>query len=69
VSGILHATLARDGPWVAGDLVPITLAPDGIPRPDPAEAAHGVVRTLSKQDFGKRAMLVSRAGVLRPPRT
>ena len=40
----------------------------GIPRPDPDEAAHGIVRTLSKQDFGKRAMSVSRTGVLRPPR-
>ena len=67
VTGILQATLARDGSWVAGDLVPLTLAPAGIPRPDPDEAAYGIVRKLSKQDFGKRAMLVSRAGVLRPP--
>jgi poly-gamma-glutamate capsule biosynthesis protein CapA/YwtB (metallophosphatase superfamily) len=67
VTGILQVTLARNGSWVAGDLVPFTLAPDGIPRPDPAEAAHGVVRTLSKQDFGRRAMQVSRTGVLRPP--
>ncbi len=67
VTGILQVTLARGGGWVAGDLVPLTLAPDGLPRPDPAEAAHALVRTLSKQDFGKRGMLVSRAGVLRPP--
>ena len=67
VTGILQLTLTRGGGWVAGDLVPLTLAPDGIPRPDPAEAAHGLVRTLSKQDFGKRAMQVSRTGVLRPP--
>ena len=67
VTGMLQLTLTRGGGWVAGDLVPLTLAPDGIPRPDPAEAAPGLVRTLSKQDFGKHAMLVSRAGVLRPP--
>jgi poly-gamma-glutamate capsule biosynthesis protein CapA/YwtB (metallophosphatase superfamily) len=67
VSGILQVTLARNGSWVAGDLVPVTLAPAGIPRPDPAEAAHAIVRKLSKQDFGKRGMLVSRTGVLRPP--
>jgi poly-gamma-glutamate capsule biosynthesis protein CapA/YwtB (metallophosphatase superfamily) len=67
VSGILQVTLARDGSWVAGDLVPVTIAPDGIPRPDPAETAHGVVRKLSKQDFGRHGMLVSRTGVLRPP--
>ena len=67
VSAILQVTLARDGSWVAGDLVPLTLAPAGIPRPDPLGAAQGAVRTLSRQDFGKRAMLVSKAGVLRPP--
>jgi poly-gamma-glutamate capsule biosynthesis protein CapA/YwtB (metallophosphatase superfamily) len=67
VTGILQVTLTRGGGWIAGDLVPLTLAPDGIPRPDPAETAHGLVRTLSKQDFGKRGVLVSRAGVLRPP--
>ena len=67
VSGILQATLGQDGSWVAGDLVPLTLAPAGIPRPDPDEAAYGIVRRLSKQDFGKQGMLVSRAGVLRPP--
>ncbi len=66
-SGILQATLANDGSWVAGNLVAVTLAPVGIPRPDPAEAAHGIVRTLSRQDFGKRGILVSRTGVLRAP--
>jgi capsule synthesis protein PGA_cap len=67
VTGILQVTLEQNGSWVAGDLVSLTLAPDGIPRPDPSEAAHTIVRKLSKQDFGKRAMLVSRAGVLRAP--
>jgi poly-gamma-glutamate capsule biosynthesis protein CapA/YwtB (metallophosphatase superfamily) len=68
VTGILQVTLGRDASWVAGDLVPITIAGDGIPRPDPAEAAHGLVRVLSRADFGRRAMSVSRTGVLRPPR-
>lgn len=67
VSGILQLTLNEDGSWVGGALVPVTLAPDGIPRPDPEEAAHGVVRRLSKEDFGRRAIRVSRTGVLRPP--
>jgi poly-gamma-glutamate capsule biosynthesis protein CapA/YwtB (metallophosphatase superfamily) len=67
VTGILRVTLARDGSWGKGTLVPVTIAGDGIPRPDPAEAAHGVVRTLSKQDFGKRAMRLSRDGTLQPP--
>jgi capsule synthesis protein PGA_cap len=67
VTGILQVTLTQNGSWVAGDLVALTMAPVGIPRPDPDEAAYAIVRRLSKQDFGTRAMAVSRAGVLRPP--
>ncbi len=68
-SGILQVTLAPDGSWAGGALVPVTLAPDGIPRPDPEGAARALVRRLSRQDFGTRAMQVSRTGVLRPPET
>jgi hypothetical protein len=67
VTGILQVTLARNASWVAGELVPVTIAGDGIPRPDPAEAAHGLVRRLSREDFGPHAMSVSPTGVLRPP--
>jgi hypothetical protein len=67
VTGILQVALGRDGSYKAGLLVPVTIAGDGIPRPDPSEAAHGIVRTLSKEDFGKHAIQVSRTGVLRPP--
>jgi hypothetical protein len=68
VTGILQVTLGHRGELVAGDLVPLTIAGSGIPRPDPASAAHGLVRKLSRRDFGKRGMLVSPTGVLRPPR-
>jgi Bacterial capsule synthesis protein PGA_cap len=68
VSGILQVTLDRNAGWVAGDLVPLTIAGDGIPRPDSSGAAAGLVRKLSRADFGRRAMTVSRTGVLRPPR-
>jgi len=68
VSGILQVSLARNASWRAGDLVPITIAQDGIPRPDPTDAALGLVRNLSRADFGRRAMSVSPAGILRPPR-
>jgi poly-gamma-glutamate capsule biosynthesis protein CapA/YwtB (metallophosphatase superfamily) len=67
MSGVLQITLGRDASWIAGALVPITIAGDGIPRPDPAEAALGLVRKLSRADFGPRAVTVSRTGVLRPP--
>ncbi len=68
VSGILQVTLDRSATWVAGDLVPVTIAGTGIPRPDSTAAADDLVRKLSRQDFGARAIAVSRTGVLRPPR-
>jgi hypothetical protein len=36
----------------------------GTPAIDPAETAHGIVRTLSKEDFGGRAVKVSSNGDL-----
>jgi hypothetical protein len=68
VTGILQVSLARNASWVAGDLVPLTIAGSGIPRPDPVAAAHRLVRKLSRQDFGRRAMSVSPTGILRPPK-
>ena len=47
-----------------GRLVPTTLAGKGVPALDPSEAAHGVVRTLSREDFGARAVKVSPEGLL-----
>jgi Bacterial capsule synthesis protein PGA_cap len=67
VTAILQVTLGKNASYVAGNLVPVTIAGEGIPRPDPSGAARGLVRTLSKEDFGKRAIQVSRTGVLRPP--
>jgi poly-gamma-glutamate capsule biosynthesis protein CapA/YwtB (metallophosphatase superfamily) len=67
VTGILQVTLGRNASYVAGKLVAVTIAGEGIPRPDRSGAARGFVRKLSKEDFGKRAIQVSRTGVLRPP--
>ncbi len=64
VSGILHVTLRRDGSWRTGHLDAVTIAGSGIPRPDSDGAAHRLVRTLSRDDFGKRAMHVSATGSL-----
>ena len=66
-SGILHVTLAANGEWARGDLTPIRLVSPGLPALDPAEAAHGIVRTLSRQDFGRNAMRVTTTGKLLPP--
>jgi poly-gamma-glutamate capsule biosynthesis protein CapA/YwtB (metallophosphatase superfamily) len=67
VTGVLRLTLRRDGSWSAGELVPVTIAEDGIPRPDPDATGPKLVRGLSREDFGSRAMQVSRSGALRPP--
>jgi hypothetical protein len=68
LSGVLRATLRADGSWVRGELVPVRMVGCGVPERDPAEAAHGFVRELSKQDFGRRGVRISRTGVLLPPR-
>ncbi len=63
-SGILRVTLRGDGKFETGRLVPTHLVGAGLPAIDPAEAAHGVVRTLSREDFGARAARISRDGIL-----
>ena len=67
LSGVLHVTLRRDGGWLRGDLSPVQLVSPGVPEPDPAEAAHGIVRVLSREDFGRNAMRVTHTGRLLPP--
>jgi hypothetical protein len=63
-SGILRVTLRGDGKFEAGRLVPTHLVGAGLPAIDPAEAAHGLVRTLSREDFGARAVKISPDGIL-----
>ena len=63
-SAILRVSLRGDGTFETGRIVPTRLDRNGVPALDPAEAAHGVVRTLSRQDFGARGVKVSRDGVL-----
>ena len=63
-SGILRVTLRGDGKFEAGRLVPTHLVGPGLPAIDPAEVAHGAVRTLSREDFGARAVKISRDGIL-----
>ncbi len=66
-SGILRVSLRPNGSWVSGHLAPIVLVSPGVPRLDPTEAAHGLVRELSEEDFGRNAMRVSHTGKLLPP--
>jgi hypothetical protein len=68
VSGILRVTLRGDGTFETGTLVPTRLVGAGVPALDPDEIAHGVVRELSKQDFGARGVRVAPTGELRRAR-
>ena len=63
-SGILRVTLRGDGGFDSGTLVPTRLVGAGVPALDPTESAHGIVRTLSKEDFGARGVKVSANGNL-----
>jgi len=63
-SGILRVTLDGAGRFETGRLVPTHMVGAGLPALDPSEAAHGLVRTLSREDFGSRGVKVSRDGIL-----
>lgn len=64
-SGILRVTLDGAGRYETGRLVATHMVGAGLPALDAAEKAHGVVRSLSREDFGRRAVKVSRDGLLR----
>lgn len=64
VGGILRVTLGSDGHFESGRLVATRVAASGRPALDVTEAAHGVVRTLSLEDFGERAVGLSADGIL-----
>jgi hypothetical protein len=65
VSAILRLTLRGDGAFESGILVPTRLVGAGVPAVDSSEEAHGVVRALSKADFGGRAVKIAPTGALR----
>jgi hypothetical protein len=66
-SAILHVTLRADGSLVSGRLVATRLTAAGIPALDPSGAARRLVRSLSRQDLGSRAVTVSPTGRLGHP--
>ena len=68
VSAVLQVRLRRDGSWAGGKIVPMRLVSPGVPESDHAKSALSVVRTLSREDIGARAMRVSASGALSPPR-
>ncbi len=67
VSAILQVTLRRDGGWVSGHIVPVRLVGAGTPTIDGRHAAWTLMRDLSRDDFGTRAVRISPKGDLLPP--
>lgn len=63
-SGILRVTLDGAGRYETGRLVATHLVGNGLPALDSSETAHGMVRDLSRADFGRRAVKVSPDGFL-----
>jgi poly-gamma-glutamate capsule biosynthesis protein CapA/YwtB (metallophosphatase superfamily) len=63
-SAILRVVLRGDGSFDTGQIVSTRLAGAGVPVLDRTEEAHGVVRELSREDFGPRGVAVSPDGVI-----
>lgn len=63
---VLEATLGADGRLVDGKILPVRLQGEGVPAPDAANTAIGLMRELSDADFGARAPVIDDDGVFRP---
>jgi hypothetical protein len=68
VSAVLKVALHADGSWAGGALLPVRLVPPGVPVPDVENEAASLAGALSRADFRRAAMRVSRTGTLTPPR-
>jgi poly-gamma-glutamate capsule biosynthesis protein CapA/YwtB (metallophosphatase superfamily) len=66
LSAVLELRLSPDGRFEGGQLRPVRLTGAGIPRRDPSRASVGLVRRLSKEDFGARACRISATGRIAP---
>jgi hypothetical protein len=64
-SAILHVRLSPTGKFQTARLIPVRL--DGEGHPSIGGPSIGVVRGLSKSDFGSQAPLIGRHGVIRRP--
>ena len=66
-SAVLRAVVKRDGSWGGGAIVPLRLDGGGLPHVDAGKSALRLLRRLSREDFGRNAVRVTRAGKLLPP--
>jgi len=55
LAGLVRVTLRPDGSFVRGRWVSLRLEDPGLPRLDPGKESLHLVRTLSREDFGRVA--------------
>ncbi len=67
VSVVLEVSLAEDGTFVAGRLLPTRQEGQGVPKRDESGKGLEAVRALSKADFPKTGFGVAEDGALVPP--
>ncbi len=67
LSLVLEVRLAPDGAFLGGCIHPARQERPGGPRLDPGGAVIGVVRRLSREDFGASAARISDDGEIAPP--
>lgn len=67
IGGILTLRLAADGTWDSGRLISTVMVDPGLAQIDPGQQASGLVRDLSRADFGMCGVGISPAGGLEAP--
>jgi poly-gamma-glutamate capsule biosynthesis protein CapA/YwtB (metallophosphatase superfamily) len=67
LSLVLEAELGSDGAFIRGRIHPVKQIKPGGPLLDPDAAIIPVIRALSEEDFGARAVVVTDDGELLPP--
>jgi hypothetical protein len=65
LSGVLRVRMGPEGKLLGGRLFRVRLAPPGVP--EPGGGSIGLVRRLSKSDFGARACRIGRKGEISLP--
>lgn len=67
LSGIVRVRIAKDGRFLGGRLVPVTLQRPGVPRLDPKRRSIALVRRLSRADFGSNRCRMGADGKFKAP--
>jgi hypothetical protein len=67
LSGIVRVRISKSGKLLGGRLVPVAMHRPGVPRLDPKRRSIGLVRRLSRQDFGSKRCRMGADGKFKAP--